>query len=94
MRLITVTVAASLVAYTSGGTDSLNPDTIGYPLTVSAIPGAGGTLLVEYQLVKDGSWTEWPGGTVAVKTIYVLAGPVYALRFTAAVAAGVVEIGQ
>lgn len=94
MRLITVTVAASPVAYTSGGTDSLNPDTIGYPLTISAIPGAGGTLLVEYQLVKDGSWTEWPGGVVAAKTIYVLAGPVYALRFTAAVAAGVVEIGQ
>lgn len=94
MRLITVTVAASPVAYTSGGIDSLNPDTIGYPLTISAIPGAGGTLLVEYQLVKDGSWTEWPGGVVAAKTIYVLAGPVYALRFTAAVAAGVVEIGQ
>ena len=94
MRLITVTVAASPVAYTSGGIDSLNPDTIGYPLTVSAIPGAGGTLLVEYQLVKDGSWTEWPGGAVAAKAIYVLAGPVYALRFTAAVAAGVVEIGQ
>jgi len=94
LRLITVTVAASPVAYTSGGTDSLKPDTIGYPLTVSAIPGAGGTLLVEYQLVKDGSWTEWPGGAVAVKTIYVLAGSVYALRFTAAVAAGVVEIGQ
>ena len=94
MRLITVTVAASPVAYTSGGTDSLKPDTIGYPLTISAIPGAGGTLLVEYQLVKDGSWTEWPGGAVAVKTIYVLAGSVYALRFTAAVAAGVVEIGQ
>jgi len=94
LRLITVTVAASPVAYTSGGIDSLNPDTIGYPLTISAIPGAGGTLLVEYQLVKDGSWTEWPGGVVAAKTIYVLAGPVYALRFTAAVAAGVVEIGQ
>ena len=94
MRLITVTVAASPVAYTSGGTDSLKPDTIGYPLTVSAIPGAGGTLLVEYQLVKDGSWTEWPGGVVAAKTIYVLAGPVYALRFTAAVSTGTVEIAQ
>lgn len=93
MRLFTVTIAAAVV-YTSGGTDSLKPDTITYPLTISAIPGAGGTLLVEYQLVKDGSWTEWPGGTVAVKTIYLLSGPVYALRFTAAVSTGVVEIAQ
>lgn len=94
MRLITVTVVDSPVVYTSGGIDSLNPDTIGYPLTVSAIPGAGGTLLIEYQLVSGGAWTEWPGGTVAVKTIYVLAGPVYALRFTAVVSTGTVEIAQ
>lgn len=94
MRLITVTVVDSPVVYTSGGIDSLNPDTIGYPLTVSAIPGAGGTLLIEYQLVSGGTWTEWPGGTVAVKTIYVLAGPVYALRFTAVVSTGTVEIAQ
>ena len=94
MRSITVTVAASPVLYTSGGIDSLKPDTIGYPLTVSAIPGAGGTLLVEYQLVQNGAWTDWPGGIVAAKTIYVLNGPVYALRFTAAVSTGVVEIAQ
>lgn len=94
MRLITVTVVDSPVVYTSGGIDSLNPDTIGYPLTVSAIPGAGGTLLIEYQLVSGGAWTEWPGGTVAAKTIYVLAGPVYALRFTAVVSTGTVEIAQ
>lgn len=94
MRSITVTVAASPVVYTSGGVDTAHPDTVGYPITISAIPGAGGTLLVEYQLVQDGAWTDWPGGTVAAKTIYMLTGPAYALRFTAVTQTGIVEIAQ
>lgn len=45
----------------------------------------------------DGSWQLWPVGTagvVASMTTMLLTGPVNALRFTAAAAAGVVEIGQ
>ena len=93
MRLITVAVGTPAI-YTSSGSNSLRPDALDIPITVSAIPGAGGTLLVEYQLVESGSWTDWPGGTVAVKTVYILTGPVYALRFTAATQDGTVEITE
>ena len=88
MKSITVTTATPVIE-SSGGDWTVN-----IPMTVAAVPGAGGTLAVEYQVVEDGSWTAWPDGTVSAKTISVLNGPVYALRFTAAVANGVVEIGS
>ncbi len=67
---------------------------IPYPSTIAAVPGIGGTLLVEYQVADGGAWTAWPSGTVSSKTIDVLDGPVFALRFTAAVANATVEIAQ
>lgn len=67
---------------------------IPYPLTLVALPGGGGTLLVEYQVAQGGAWTAWPEGTVSEKTISALNGPVHALRFTAAVANGMVEVAQ
>ena len=64
------------------------------PLTVAATPGALGTLLVEYQISESGTWIAWPAGDVATATVYVLTGPVHALRFTATTDGGVVEIAQ
>ena len=64
------------------------------PCTIAAVPGAGGTLKIEYQIAPEGVWTEWPGGDVATTTIYVLTNPVYALRFTATDDDGSVEIAQ
>lgn len=85
MRSITVTTETPIV-FASGDSVILTP------ITIAAIPGSGGTLLVEYQVVEDGSWFEWPDGTVDTAVANVLDGPVYALRFTAAVANGIVEI--
>lgn len=91
MRSITVTPTTAVVL-TSGGSASRGPFSLGIPATIAAIPGAGGTILIEYQLVKDGSWTNWPDGAVAAKTISVLGGPVYALRLTADVSDATVEV--
>jgi len=89
MRLFTVTVAASplVVPMLQGFTP---------PLTIAAIPGAGGTLKVESQTAPEGTWFPWSEGTagvVAVATQAVLDAKVYALRFTAATATGTVELG-
>lgn len=67
---------------------------IPYPLTIHAQPGSGGTLLVEYRISPTGDFIAWPDGTVAVDTVYLLNGPVEALRFTALVADGTAEIAQ
>jgi hypothetical protein len=67
---------------------------IPYPLTLRATPGVGGTLLVEYRISATGEFSSWPAGTVAAATTYVLNGPVEALRFTAGVADGVIEVAQ
>lgn len=86
---LTVTPAAS-VTYAADAADGTLP----YPLTIVAIPGAGGTLLVEYEVATGGNWQSWPAGAVAVATAYVMTGPVYALRFTAVTASGTVDIAQ
>lgn len=93
MRIVSVVVGAP-VTLTSNGSNYVNSGAFEIPCTVVAIPGGGGTLLVEYQVVPTGSWTNWPAGAVSAKTIYLLSGPVNALRFTAAVADGTVEITQ
>jgi len=67
---------------------------IPYPLTIRAKPGSGGTLLIEYRISTDGDFIAWPAGTVSSAKVYVLTGPVEALRFTATTADGVVEIAQ
>jgi len=51
-------------------------------------------MVVEYKVSAAGEWVAWPGGTVAVHTIYVLTAPVYGLRFTATTANGVGEVSQ
>lgn len=85
----TITVAVGTPA-TIGRTNYTLP----YPLTVTVVPGAGGTLLVEYQVATDGAWQAWPGAAAATTTTYLLTGPVRALRFTAAVADGTVEVAR
>ena len=85
----TITVAAGTPA-TIGRTNHTLP----FPLTVTAVPGAGGTLLVEYQIATDGVWQSWPAGVVATTTTYLLTGPVRALRFTATTQDGTVEVAR
>ena len=63
------------------------------PLTIAAVPGAGGTLLVETQVAPGGVWTEWPDGAVSAATVGKLDAKMHALRFTAATEDGVVELG-
>jgi hypothetical protein len=89
MRIITVTVAASPLVV---------PMLQGFvlPLTIAAVPGAGGTLLVETQTAPGGQWFPWSEGTAGVVSAAAQAkldSKVHALRFTAATAAGSVELG-
>lgn len=86
-QLITVGTAAAVTisSETFQGSD---------PVTVAAVPGSGGTLAVDYQLASGGTWHAWPGGAVSTTTVYLLTGPVYALKFTAATQPGVVELAQ
>jgi hypothetical protein len=70
-----------------------------YPLTVTAIPGGGGTVLVEFTTTPKGAglagaavWHEWPAGAVAASDTDALLSPVAGLRFTATVATATVEI--
>jgi len=89
MKSITLT-AGTPVVFSSGAGETKLPT----PMTIIAIPGSGGTVVVHYQVVSSGSWTAWPSGTVAAKTVSKLDGAVYALRFTAYYANGTVEIGS
>jgi len=90
--MITLTVTtATPVVHESGG--AWSPNT---PVTVAAVPGSGGTLLVETQTAPGGAWFPWSEGTagvVDVATQAKLDSTVNALRFTAATAAGVIELG-
>lgn len=70
-----------------------------FPLSVTAVPGGGGTMAVAYSTTPNAAgspgtanWIDWPGGAVAATTSDSLLSPVAALRFTAATAAGVVEV--
>lgn len=70
-----------------------------FPMTVTAIPGASGTILVEYSTTPNAAgnagaanWTAWPSGTVSAKTVDTLIAPVAALRFTATTATATVEV--
>lgn len=65
-----------------------------YPITLHAVPGDGGTLLVEYRVDTASAWIAWPEGTVSATTIMVLSGPVNALRFTAGAANGTVALAM
>jgi hypothetical protein len=63
------------------------------PLTIAAVPGGGGTLLVETQTAPGGKWFPWSEGAVSAATQMKLDSKVHTLKFTAAVAAGSVELG-
>jgi hypothetical protein len=70
-----------------------------FPLTVTAIPGGGGTLAVAYSTTPNAAgttgtatWIDWPSGAVAATTSDSLLSPVSALRFTATTADGVAEL--
>lgn len=88
-RKFTVT-AGSTETVAGGAPTSVLPA----PITVAVIPGALGTMGVEYKISAAGEWVAWPAGTVSTHTIYVLTAPVYGLRFTATTADGVVEVAQ
>lgn len=67
---------------------------------VTAVPGNGGTMLVEatWSLAADvaagsANWFPWDAGTVSVKTNQMLQHAT-AVRFTAATAAGVGEVAR
>lgn len=71
----------------------------GFPATVTACPGAGGSLAVEYSTTPraagdpaSAKWINWPGGTVTANTADTLESPVTAIRVTATTAAGSVEV--
>ena len=89
-------VVTQRIAVTAGSTVTIGPETFptADPCTIAAIPTSGGTLLVEYQVAPSGTWLEWPAGAVATNTVYLLTGPVYALRFTATTKDGTAEIAQ
>lgn len=71
----------------------------GYPATVTACPGASGSLTLEYSTTPraagdpaSAEWITWPGGTATSNTSDTLESPVTAIRATAATAAGTVEV--
>ena len=66
----------------------------GTAATLNALPGASGTLLVEYQVTAASAWVAWPAGAITVPTPRAITSPLYALRFTATVADASVEIAQ
>lgn len=61
---------------------------------ITATPGSGGTLLVEYQDTPDADWDVWPAGASTARAVYLCDGPIATLRFTATVATGTVRILQ
>jgi hypothetical protein len=86
-----VTVASSPVYI-----DATN---VAAPATVTAIPGASGTMAIAYSttpgaaaLGASATWVAWPSGTVSVTTGMTLGSPVQGIRATAATSTGTVEI--
>ncbi|MEO1752019.1 hypothetical protein [Thiofaba sp. EF100] len=68
-------------------------------VSIAAIPGQGGSLLVEYtlsprQLIEQDQalWHAWPAGSVTEPTVDALLTPVVAVRGTAQGADGFIEI--
>jgi hypothetical protein len=70
-----------------------------YPLTITAIPGASGSVAVAYTTTPYGAassgtvtWITWPLGTITATASDALLSPVAALRFTATTSNAVVEV--
>lgn len=68
--------------------------------TVSAQPGGGGTMAVQYATSSPASncagavWQNWPDGTVSATTTETLVNPVTCLKASATTAAGTLEVVQ
>lgn len=70
-----------------------------FPIGVTAVPGAGGTINIEHSRTPNAAtspgsatWVAWTAGAVAVVTEDQLEYPVAALRLTATVSAASVEL--
>lgn len=68
----------------------------GIQCSVTALPGSGGTMLVQYTTSKSDAttinWINWPSGTVSANTSDSLLGRVSGIRATATTANGTLEI--
>lgn len=71
------------------------------PMSVTAIPGGGGTMLVQFTtssqaqiLAGAAVWQDWPSGAVSATTCDVLMAPVTAIRATATTQPGTLEVVQ
>lgn len=69
------------------------------PVTLTAIPGASGSLLIEISTTPNAleapgsaTWVNWPHDTVTSVTQDALLAPISALRFTATTSNGTVEV--
>lgn len=60
--------------------------------SIGVIPGAGGTMNVQYRISLGGTLKAWPSGAVAVQTDEVLGGACEEVIISAATAAGVYEV--
>ena len=94
-----LTPAATYTAVASGATVQIAINN--RKATISAIPGAGGTLSLQYSTTPTAmsspgtaNWFPWPAGMVNSNTMDSLLSPVVAIQATAGVAAGVVEVVQ
>lgn len=62
------------------------------PVEVTAVPGNGGSLLVETRTTATGAWVAWPAGAVTGPTSLLFEGRCHSMRFTATGVNGVVEM--
>jgi hypothetical protein len=63
-------------------------------ILVALTPGSGGTLKAQYRVTAESTWRDLTSGTVSVYTEELVTKPVDAIKITATVATGVVEISQ
>lgn len=81
------------------GTPVVQVLSAGSRITVAAIPGSGGTALVETSITPDAAvnpnnatWFAWPAGAVVSPAQNTFYGGAEALRFTATVASARFEV--
>lgn len=63
-------------------------------IMVALTPGAGGTLKAQYRLTAESAWRDLTSGAVSAYTEEMVTKPVDAIKITATVSTGVVEIAQ
>lgn len=94
-----VPVKFTTVSVAAAGTTYLDVQSYPFPLTVTALPGGGGTATVSYSTTPNAAgktstatWIAWPSGTVAANTSDALLSPVSGLKLEAATATATFEI--